>query len=137
MIVNFRNNPTAAEKATAKAHMIRSLINTSENQFFSVVFYKKDHSLRKMTARLHVRKGVKGTSKYDRAKSETDNGIITVWDSGKLEFRRINLNTVVGLKVKGMSYSFMEGSDPDFEVLKELLNSHKIEFKVTVETTVH
>ena len=36
-------------------------IQTANNTIFSVEFIKKDGSVRNMTARLHVKKGVKGT----------------------------------------------------------------------------
>jgi len=51
------------------------------NRMFSVTFIKKDGSLRRMVARLGVRKG-----------------LMVVFDMHKKEFRMINLNTIVELK---------------------------------------
>jgi hypothetical protein len=65
------------------------------NRFFSVTFIKKDGSLRRMVARLGVRKGVKGVG---MSFSPSDKGLMVVFDMHKREFRMINLETIVELK---------------------------------------
>jgi hypothetical protein len=62
---------------------------------FYVTFIKKDGSLRRMVARLGVRKGVKGVG---MSFSPSDRGLMVVFDMHKREFRMINLNTIVELK---------------------------------------
>jgi len=73
-------------------------IQTANNTIFSVEFIKKDGSVRTMTARLNVKKGVKGTGmSYD----PIEKGLLPVWDMQKNAFRMINLKTVTKLQIKG------------------------------------
>jgi len=79
------------------------LIRESRGKIFSVDFYKKDGSLRKMKARLGVTKGVKGVGlRYD----PLARGLLPVWDLDKGAFRMINLTTIRRLKVNGQEYHF-------------------------------
>ena len=73
-------------------------IQTAQNTIFSVTFIKKDGSERTMVARLHVKKGVKGTG---MAYNPVEKGLLPVWDMQKNGFRMINLKTVTELKIKG------------------------------------
>lgn len=98
--------PDKAIDDETKAKMIRGLITESGDKIFSIVFVKKDKSERLMICRRHVKKGVKGTLHYDRAKSDKDHRQITVFDMMKSAFRKINLNTVKRMKVKGSVYEF-------------------------------
>ena len=75
-----------------------SEIQKAENTIFSVEFIKKDGTVRTMVARLHVKKGVKGTG---MAYNPIEKGLIPVWDMQKNGFRMINLKTVTELKIKG------------------------------------
>ena len=75
-----------------------SEIQKAENTIFSVEFIKKDGSVRTMTARLHVKKGVKGTG---MAYNPIEKGLLPVWDMQKNGFRMINLKTVTKLQIKG------------------------------------
>lgn len=85
------------------------LIESTQGQFFSVQFTKKDKTVRQMTARLGVRKGVKGVGRRYNPK---DYGLIGVYDVNKLEegkdekgaFRMINVNTLNWIKVGGKVY---------------------------------
>jgi len=49
--------------SVATQQMVRNVIKGFGNKVFRVEFTKKDGSLRKMTARIGVTKGVKGTGK--------------------------------------------------------------------------
>ena len=73
-------------------------IQTAENTIFSVEFTKKDGSIRNMTARLNVKKGVKGTG---MAYNPIEKGLLPVYDMANNGFRMINLNTVTKLQIKG------------------------------------
>ena len=75
-----------------------SEIQTANNTIFSVEFIKKDGSVRNMTARLHVKKGVKGTG---MAYNPIEKGLLPVWDMQKKGFRMFNLKTVTKLQIKG------------------------------------
>jgi|TARA_R100000084_G_scaffold108724_1_gene72158 hypothetical protein len=73
-------------------------IQTANNTIFSVEFIKKDGTVRTMVARLHVKKGVKGTG---MAYNPIEKGLLPVWDMQKNGFRMINLKTVTKLQIKG------------------------------------
>jgi hypothetical protein len=61
-------------------------------KIFSVTFVKKDGSLRKMTARLGVKKNLKGVGlKFDPA----EKNLLVVFDMHKRAYRMINLKTII------------------------------------------
>lgn len=81
----------------------QSILAKSGGRFFSVVFRKKDGTPRHMTARIGVRKGVKGLGMaYDPA----SRNLMTVFDVEKDAFRMINLSTVTEAIVDGTRYVF-------------------------------
>ena len=70
-------------------------------KLFSVEFIKKDGTLRKMTARLGVTKHLKGVGmRYDAISK----GLLPVYDMQKQSYRTINLDTILKLKVKGVTH---------------------------------
>ena len=73
-------------------------IQKAESTIFSVTFTKKDGSIRKMVARLNVKKGVNGKG---MAYNPIEKGLLPVYDMQKNGFRMINLSTVTELKIKG------------------------------------
>ena len=73
-------------------------IQKAESTIFSVTFTKKDGSIRKMVARLNVKKGVNGKG---MAYNPIEKGLLPVYDMQKNGFRIINLSTVTELKIKG------------------------------------
>ena len=75
-----------------------SEIQKAESTIFSVTFTKKDGSIRKMVARLNVKKGVNGKG---MAYNPIEKGLLPVYDMQKNGFRMINLSTVNELKIKG------------------------------------
>ena len=77
------------------------IINRTNGKFFTVTFVKKDGSIRTMTARTGVRKGVKGVGLKFNAK---DKNLKVVWACDAENFRMINLNTILGIKFKGKNY---------------------------------
>lgn len=77
------------------ASMIRELVG---NKFFSVIFTKKNGEMRKMTARLGVKKHLKG----GQMKHNPDElNHLVVFDMAKKEYRTINIDTLIELKFKG------------------------------------
>jgi len=76
------------------------LLHSTHGKIFSCEFIKKDGSLRKMVARLGVRKNLKGGSNGASAK----NSLITVFDMAVGAYRMINLSTLRALKVSGVTY---------------------------------
>ena len=77
-------------------------IKDSDGKFFTARFIKKDGSLRTMTARLGVRKGLTGTGLAFNPLSYL---LIPVFDIQKHEYRMINLNTMLYLKTEGEEYN--------------------------------
>ena len=64
-------------------------------KIFSVTFVKKDGSLRKMTARLGVKKDLKGVGlSFDPASKQ----LVVVFDMHKRAYRMINLQTIISFK---------------------------------------
>jgi hypothetical protein len=71
--------------------------NLVGNKFFTVVFRKKDGTLRTMNARLGVKKHLKGGKKlYDKA------NLVTVYDITKKGYRTVNLDSVQEIKASGL-----------------------------------
>lgn len=69
-----------------------------ETQIFSVDFIKKDGSLRKMVARLGVRKHLKGgTLRYNAE----EKSLLPVFDMEKQAYRMINISTIQEIRFDG------------------------------------
>jgi hypothetical protein len=76
------------------------LKNIAKDKIFHVEFIKKtDGSIRNMNCRLGVTKFVKGVRSNEV--SDKENGLLTVWDTQKKDYRRINIEGVLYLKVNG------------------------------------
>lgn len=69
------------------------------NKIFSVVFTKRTNGEeRKMTCKLHVKKGLTGAGQsYDPA----EKGLLTVYDMSKRAYRNIDLESISKIKVNG------------------------------------
>ena len=77
--------------------MNRDQILATNGRFFSVSFIKKDGTTRKMTARLGVKKDIKGVGlKFN----PTERNLIVVFDIHKKAYRMINLSTILTFKFK-------------------------------------
>lgn len=70
-------------------------IKKTNGKIFSVTFVKKDGTLRKMTARLGVKKDIKGVGlSFDPAAKQ----LVVVFDMHKKAYRMINLQTIKEFK---------------------------------------
>ena len=77
--------------------MNRDQILATNGRFFSVSFIKKDGTERRMTARLGVKKDIKGVGlKFN----PTERNLIVVFDIHKKAYRMINLSTILTFKFK-------------------------------------
>lgn len=85
---------------------VRELLKSTRGLMFSVIFVKKDQSIRNMTCRLKVRKGVKGTGPNYAANPKFP--YLTVYDMNKHGFRNINLSTLLSCKVNGKIYEIID-----------------------------
>ena len=70
-------------------------IKKTNGRIFSVTFVKKDGSVRKMTARLGVKKDLKGVGlKFN----PSERSLVVVFDMHKRAYRMINLQTIITFK---------------------------------------
>lgn len=70
-------------------------IKKTKGEIFSVTFVKKDGTIRKMTARLGVKKDLKGVGLgFD----PTERSLVVVFDMHKRAYRMINLQTIITFK---------------------------------------
>ena len=76
---------------------MREQILATNGKFFSVSFVKKDGTERKMTARLGVKKDIKGVGLNF---NPTERNLIVVFDIHKKAYRMINLSTIFKFKFK-------------------------------------
>lgn len=70
-------------------------IKKTNGKIFSVTFVKKDGSIRKMTARLGVKKNINGVGLSFKP---SDYNLIVVFDMHKKAYRMINLSTILSFK---------------------------------------
>lgn len=86
---------------TAK-RIIHETLTKNSGQIFSVQFVKKDGSIRDMTARLGVKKYLKGVGLNF---NPSDYNLIVAFDMVKKEHRMINIGTLRLLKVDGKTFN--------------------------------
>ena len=77
----------------------------NKNSIFSVVFLKKDGTIRKMLCRFGVKKHLKGGK---LAFNPLERALLVVFDMQKEAYRMVNLNTISNIKMKGVEY-YVEG----------------------------
>ena len=81
------------------------LLEQNKGSIFSVVFLKKDGSIRHMTCRFGVKKNLKGgKQKFN----PLERGYLVVLDTKKKAYRMVNLNTISNITSKGVEY-YVEG----------------------------
>ena len=80
------------------------LDETSNGKIFFVEFIKKDGTVRRMTARRKVNKGVTGAGMKYRP---LQRGLMTVYDMDNGAFKLINLLTVKRASVNGKKYKLI------------------------------
>ena len=81
-------------------NLLKSMIKNTNGKFFTCFFVKKDGTLRKMTARVGVKKGLANTGFI---REEKDN-LVCVYDMVAHDFRFINLSTLKSLKCGKLEY---------------------------------
>lgn len=77
---------------------LSSFINSMGGRFFTVTFKKQDGTMRRMTAKI---RRVQAKSDRPYTKNMRDNTCMTVWDSAKMGYRKINLCTAVEVVADG------------------------------------
>ena len=81
---------------------ILNLLKENKDQFFSVVFLKKNGEVSPMNCRLGVKKHLKG-GKLSYNTKERNN--LIVFDMQKEGYRTINLDTLINVNMKGVEYN--------------------------------
>lgn len=81
-------------------NLLKSMIKNTNGKFFTCFFVKKDGTLRKMTARVGVKKGLANTG---LVREEKEN-LVCVYDMVAHDFRFINLSTLKSLKCGKLEY---------------------------------
>ena len=81
-------------------NLLKSMIKNTNGKFFTCFFVKKDGTLRKMTARVGVKKGL-ANSGFVREEKEN---LVCVYDMVAHDFRFINLSTLKSLKCGKLEY---------------------------------
>ena len=81
-------------------NLLKSMIKNTNGKFFTCFFIKKDGTLRKMTARVGVKKGLANNG---FVREEKDN-LVCVYDMVAHDFRFINLSTLKSLKCGKLEY---------------------------------
>jgi hypothetical protein len=81
------------------------IIKNTNGKVFSVVFTKKDGTVRHMNCRTGVKKHVKGVG---LAFDPSEKDLVGVFDMKNNGYRFINLQTIKGLQVSGEFYTIGE-----------------------------
>ena len=85
-----------------KRRDILNLITDNKGSIFSVVFLKKDGTIRKMLCRFGVKKHLKGGK---LAFNPLEKSLLVVFDMQKEAYRMINLETLMSINMKGVEYN--------------------------------
>lgn len=94
------------EAKVMKLADVRNALLGSEGKIFRVEFIKRTTGeLRVMVARLGVSKDVKGVG---LAFDPFAKGLLTAYDMQKEQYRMINLDAIVSLKLEGQEYEVKE-----------------------------
>jgi len=78
------------------------LIKSTNGAIFSVQFVKADGTLRDMTCRLGVRKGLTGKG---QSFDPSEHDLLTVYDMAKQGYRMLSLNTLRRVKLDGKAFA--------------------------------
>lgn len=88
-------------KTTIDRNSVKSLIRVTDGRFFRITYQKKDSSIRNLTVRTGVSKGVKGVG---MAYDVNDYGLITVWEAKSNGFKSINPKSILEISFQGKTY---------------------------------
>lgn len=90
-----------------KVDELRELIKESQGRLMGAWFYKKDGTLRKMVFRDRVSTGHPPPDWNDkRNQTLFERGMMNVYDVGVKDFRVLNLNTIIRIKVRGVEHVY-------------------------------
>ena len=77
------------------------IIKENKGKIFTASFIKKNGEMRKINARLGVKKQIKGVG---MAYNPELKGLLTVYDMQKKSYRMLNVNTLLTLNINSVKY---------------------------------
>ena len=83
----------------SNVNTVSSIIAANGGKFMTIVFVKKDGSLRKMNGRIGVKRYLKGGVNKN---PQLHNTQIVMWDTTAKGYRTINMDTVTEIHAKGV-----------------------------------
>jgi WYL_2, Sm-like SH3 beta-barrel fold len=84
-------------------NIVKQMIYANKGKIFSVLFVKRDGSLRKMVCRTGVTKYLKHKV-VSQTEPNMDKNVITVFDMKALEYRSFNVHNMRDMKMRGMPF---------------------------------
>tara|TARA_R110000824_G_scaffold341778_1_gene528209 strand:+ start:626 stop:904 length:279 start_codon:yes stop_codon:yes gene_type:complete len=87
---------------TIERKKILNLLTDNKGSIFSVVFLKKDGTIRKMLCRFGVKKHLRGGK---LSFNPLERALLVVFDMQKEAYRMINLETLMSINMKGVEYN--------------------------------
>jgi len=82
---------------------LQDLREKAGNTLFSVEFWKKDGTYRKLKGRFGVAKDLKGKG---LGYEPLDHGLLNIWDIDKKAYRMVTVANIERMKVRGITYNF-------------------------------
>ena len=76
---------------------LATILEQTNGKFFTVIFQKKDSSIRQMTARTGVTKYLKGGKK-----TVSEDQYVTVYEPSSGSYKNINRDTILSIKALGI-----------------------------------
>jgi len=80
---------------------VGSLLSDCDGKFISITFIKKDGSVRRLTGRFGVRSHLRGG--VNKVVNDA-NSYLTIFDTHKMAYRTVNLDTIQTVRAKGVEY---------------------------------
>jgi hypothetical protein len=93
------------KEVTVTREKLFKLMQDQQGRFFSVVFRKKDNTLRKINGRLGVKKYLKGGKNMV---VRYDNPYETTFDVHSMGYRTVNLHTVCSVFANNYKYTVLD-----------------------------
>ena len=88
-----------------KRSEVEKVLDASQVKIVGVTFIKKDGSERTLVGRIQKRYAPTGTDPLGGKKARRARGLFTIYDMQKGAFRMINMDTVLGIRAGGKSWT--------------------------------
>lgn len=94
---------------------IRALFKSSQNQFFSVTFVKRDGTLRTLKS-VQIQAGVShingGSPGVTEKRALQNPHIVNLWDQSIPAFRAVDMRNIVEIQLRGLTYRINRDLEP-------------------------